>query len=141
MIADPISSQGECDVDPNILAGVPLFDGVPEDEMTSIAAMFEDKRVFMGERFTEKDDFGYSFFVVVEGAVRVDREDGTSRELDAPEFFGEVALVNGSRRTATVTATQNCRVARMMTWDFDRLLSTSPTVGARIKAAADERAG
>lgn len=127
-------------MDPSLLTNVPLFDGLSELELRTVSTMFEEKSALMGDRLTDEDDFGYSFFVVLDGRLRVEIDDTTTREIVTGDFFGEVALVTGSRRTASVIAAESCRLARMMSWDFRALMEASPVVAERLTAAAAERA-
>jgi CRP/FNR family cyclic AMP-dependent transcriptional regulator len=116
-----------------------LFDGMADDEASATAELFEEGRYLMGDRVTHENDFGYSFFIVVEGKVRVNVGDEVVAELVAGDHFGEVALVSGERRNATVTAIESCRLAKIMTWDFPKLLEEHPTLAGRIRASAEKR--
>lgn len=121
------------------LTGAPLFDGMTDDERETAAALFQPVRVLMGEPLTAEGDFGYSFFVVMSGRVKVDLGDDGSVELGPGDHFGEVALVTGNRRNATVTALEGCELAKIMTWDFGELMNQSPALASRIQASADAR--
>jgi CRP-like cAMP-binding protein len=125
---------------PDSLAGIPLFADMADDELEATAALFSPTRVLMGEELTTVDDFGYSFFIVLEGTVRVARDDGAQVDLGAGDHFGEVALVTGGRRNATVKAMETCHLAKMMTWDFQTLMDSNPTLAERLKKVAEERA-
>ncbi len=116
-----------------------LFDGMADDEASATAELFQEGRYLMGDRVTAEDDFGYSFFIVVEGRVRVNVGDEVVAELGVGEHFGEVALVTGERRNATVTALESCRLAKIMTWDFPKLLEEHPTLAERIQTSAEKR--
>ena len=126
-------------MDHQALAGVPLFAGMSDRELQDCAACFEQKRVLMGERLTTEDDYGYSFFLVLEGRVRVEIDDEAVVELGPGDHFGEVALVTGSKRNATVKALEACQLAKIMTWDFQELMTNNATLAARLQAVAEER--
>ncbi len=127
-------------MDQQALQATALFEGMSEAEVEESAAAFEPKRVFMGEELTREGDFGYSFFVVLSGRVRVEIGGESVAELEAGDHFGEVALVNGDKRNATVKALETSELAKIMTWDFQELLETNPTLAGRLKAVAEERA-
>ena len=93
----------------------------------------------MGDRVTREADFGYSFFVVIDGRVQVEVGDEVVAELGPGDHFGEVALVTGDKRNATVKALETCRLAKIMTWDFPKLLEEHPTLAGRIQESADRR--
>jgi CRP-like cAMP-binding protein len=127
-------------IDHNVLANVPLFKGMSDEELQDCAKLFEQTRVLMGDVLTAKDDFGYSLCIVLEGQVKVDVDGEMVAELGAGEHFGEVALVTGAKRNATVTAMETCQLAKIMIWNFDELTEKSPNLAARLKAVAEERA-
>ena len=127
-------------IDHNVLANVPLFKGMSDEELQGCAKLFEQTRVLMGDVLTAKDDFGYSLCIVLEGQVKVDVDGEMVAELGAGEHFGEVALVTGAKRNATVTAMETCQLAKIMIWNFDELTEKSPNLAARLKAVAEERA-
>ncbi|MEM7339597.1 MAG: cyclic nucleotide-binding domain-containing protein [Actinomycetota bacterium] len=121
------------------LTGAPLFDGMSDAERETAAALFQPVRVLMGEQLTSEGDFGYSFFVVLAGRVKVDVGPDEPVELGPGDHFGEVSLVTGNRRNATVTALEGCELAKIMTWDFPELMNQHPALASRIQASADER--
>ena len=98
-----------------------------------------EHRVLMGQELTEEDDFGYSFFLVLSGSVKVTVAGAVVATLSAGDHFGEKALVSGERRNATVTATETCRLAKMMTWDFNELLAQHPSLARRLEEVAADR--
>ena len=116
-----------------------LFEGMSAEELTRKLELFEPIRRMAGERVTQKDDFGYSLFLVISGRLSVDAGDGVIAEVGAGDCFGEVSLVTGEKRNATVTALETCDLAKIMMWDFDELLTEHPVLAARIKAIVDER--
>lgn len=126
-------------MDTNELAGVELFQGLTPDQLEACAELFKADRVLMGEHLTDESDFGYSFFVVLEGQVVVKVNGSEVARLNDGDFFGETALVTGDRRNATVIAAETTRLAKLMTWDFQELMAQSPELAARIEAAAEER--
>ena len=126
-------------MDQQALAGVTLFDGMSDDELNECAAAFKHARGLMGENLTSQDGFGYSFFIVLSGRVQVEIGGETVAELGAGDYFGEVALVRGEKRNATVRALETCELAKIMTWDFKELMADHPTLAGRLKAVADER--
>jgi len=116
-----------------------LFEGMSAEELTRKLELFEPIRRMAGERVTQKDDFGYSLFLVISGRLSVDAGDGVIAEVGAGDCFGEVSLVTGEKRNATVTALETCDLAKIMMWDFDELLTEHPVLAARIKAIVDGR--
>ena len=117
----------------------PLFDGMSDDELALAASLFEPIRRMAGERVTREADFGYSLFLVLKGRVSVNHDGDQIAELGVGDHFGEVSLVTGNKRNATVTALETCELGKIMTWDFQDLLQQHPTLAARIEAVAKDR--
>ena len=116
-----------------------LFEGMSDEELARKVDLFEPIRRLAGERVTKEDDYGYSLFLVVSGRLKVDIGGDEIAEIQAGDCFGEVSLVTGKKRNATVTALETCELAKIMTWDFGSLMEEHPVMAARIKAIADER--
>ncbi len=121
------------------LAGVPLLGGMSEEQVGAIAPQFHEVHVRSGEELTHEDDHGATFFIVLDGNVSVKVHDEKVAELGPGDHFGEVALVTGQRRNATVKAIDTCRLAKMMAWDFNELIDAHPALAARIATAAAQR--
>ena len=80
------------------------------------------------------------FFVVLEGTVRVEREGEEVATIGAGDFFGEIALLEDDRRTATVTSVGRVRAAVMDAANFFEMCAEIPLDGpARSSAIALER--
>lgn len=126
-------------MDRQLLTGIPLFDGMTDEEVQDCAGAFQQSQVLMGQEVTTQDDFGYSFFVVLSGRVRVDIDESSVIELNAGDHFGEVSLVTGEKRNATVKALETCQLAKMMTWDFQELRKRNDSFEARIQAVIADR--
>ena len=126
-------------IDVDTLHAFSLFDGMTDAELETCATLFEPIKRLPGERVTREDDFGYSLFLVISGRLRVDTHGEEVAEIAAGDFFGEVSLVTGKRRNATVTALEMCELAKIMTWDFSELLERNPMLAGRIKVVAEQR--
>jgi CRP-like cAMP-binding protein len=121
------------------LARVPLFDCLSEDERAEIGGWFELKRASEGALLTGQGASGYSFFVLVYGTANVTVAGEPVSTLGAGDFFGEVAILDGGRRTATVTATSEVAFLALFGTDVRRLQSAFPEVAARLEAAMHDR--
>lgn len=126
-------------VDHNQLSGIALFDGLSDDELQACAELMQEQRVLMGEHLTEESDFGYSFCVVLSGRVAVDVGGEVVNEIGAGGHFGEVSLIKDDRRNATVTATETCVVAKVMTWNFEKFCAVSPLLKDRLTEISESR--
>jgi cAMP-dependent protein kinase regulator len=94
------------------LAGVPLLANLPADALVSLAERMERRELEPGEAVLREGEEGHHFYVVLTGMLAVHRQDvGQRRVLMPGEYFGEVALVEGIPRTATVSAVAASTVA------------------------------
>jgi Cyclic nucleotide-binding domain/EamA-like transporter family len=80
-----------------------------------------------------------AFFVIERGRVSVTRDGREVAELGPGEFFGELALLDGGRRTATVVAETDLRVRVISGREFGRMLRKLPTLAAAVRGAAGRR--
>ena len=127
--------------DTSDLAAVPLFASLSEAELAEVAALFEVKDVRAGVRLVGEGTTGHSFFLIQDGEVSVSADGAEVATLGAGDFFGEVALLAGGRRTATVTTTAPTRVLVLFGNDLARLRTRHPGVAAEIDAAMRARRG
>jgi len=118
---------------------VPLLSDMTDDELANVAAHFTEVHVRSGDALTHEDEYGATFYIVLDGQVRVKIHDEAVVDLGPGDHFGEVALVTGERRNATVKAIDSCRLAKMMGWDFAELLVKNPALADRIRTAAENR--
>ena len=121
------------------LASVPLFAGMTDEQLADAADMFHEVHVRSGDELTREAEHGHTFFIVLDGSVRVKVDDEPVAELGPGQHFGEVSLVRGTRRNATIKAIDSCRVAKMMNWDFTALMEANPQLASRIEKAASDR--
>ena len=84
-------------------------------------------------------EWPYEFFAIEEGTAEVRRGDQLLAELGPGDFFGEMALVGDTRRNATVVATSPLTVVVMTGQAFRQTARELPEVGAKIRAAIEER--
>lgn len=124
-----------------LLKSVPLFSGCSKKELRQIGLIADEIDLPAGTELTREGTRGREFFVLVEGTADVVRDGRSINTMQAGDFFGEVALL-GPRweRTATVVATSPMRLLVMARRQFRELLFAAPSVAARIRGAATQRA-
>lgn len=88
----------------DLLRLVPLFNGLTERSFEAIASLASEIDYATAEELVRQGTPGESFIIIVTGSARVDRDGKMLRELGPGDFLGEIALIDGSPRTATVTA-------------------------------------
>jgi CRP-like cAMP-binding protein len=128
-------------MDVAILDGVPLFEGLTPDQRQRFADRLEPVDVPAGWFLLNQGSYPEGFFVVLEGEVTVERDGAEIGRLGRGEFFGEIALLEDDRRTATVTTATRVRAAVMDAADFFEMCAQIPEVSSRITSAAMRRSG
>ncbi|HVH53128.1 MAG TPA: cyclic nucleotide-binding domain-containing protein [Actinomycetota bacterium] len=122
--------------DIELLGRVPLFDGLSRALLGRVAALTEEITYNAGRVIVEKDTPGRAFYVIVDGMARVVKgQIVTARreaELGPGDFFGELALLDGERRAATVIATTDLTTIRIERTDFRRLLREEPELALKL---------
>ncbi len=117
------------------LADVPIFAGLPKRHLEKIAKLAVTKRYDEDAKMVIAGDQGESFFVVLEGTALVTAGHFTDVVIGPGDFFGEMALLDGFPRSATVTAETPVQVMIVTRSKFMKLLESEPTIGiAMLKA-------
>lgn len=105
------------------LRKVPLFEDMDVEYLHGIARHCEQKDVDAGAVLVEQGEPGHELIVIMSGAARVERDGQTIARLGAGNYVGEMALLDGSSRSATVVADGPTRVISLSHRIFDSLLS------------------
>ena len=126
-------------VEPARLRPIPLFEGIHDADVEMIAERMEERLVGQGEHLTREGASGYFFFVILEGTASVERQGELLAELGPGDFFGEGAILEATRRNATVTATSEMTVGALFGADFAKYEHDSPELHARITAVMADR--
>jgi len=118
---------------------VPLFTGLSKRELEQIASIADEIDLREGKVLTEQGKSAREFFVLLEGSADVSKDGRRINQLADGDFFGEIALVSRSARTATVTATTPVRALVITDRSFRRLLEHSPEIQLKVLEALAER--
>ncbi len=121
------------------LADVPIFAGLSKRHLEKIAKIAVTKRYAQDAKMVIAGDQGESFFVLLEGTALVSAGDFTAVVLGAGDFFGEMALLDGFPRSATVTAESEVDVMIVTRRRFIKLLESEPTIGIAMLKALSRR--
>lgn len=114
------------------LSRVPMFSACSRQELQAIARRSTDVSFPAGEVLLREGEPGYEAFVIVDGAVEVSRGGREVAVLGAGDFFGELALLDRSPRTATVTTVAPTEAVVLTLQEFDALLEEAPTLARKI---------
>jgi voltage-gated potassium channel len=112
-----------------VLESIPLFVAVPKRQLRKIAALTREARYRRGTAIVRAGEKGHDFYVVLDGAASVVRPRGLpSIPLGPGSYFGEMALIDGEVRSATVMAESDVHCLRLSRAPFLRLVKGEPEV-------------
>ncbi len=110
------------------LAGVPLFAGLSRGHLKRVARLAHLRSYADGKTLTSAGSRGDAFFVILEGSAHLETPAGHTRELKAGDSFGELALIDGAPRAATIVAVGDVSVARIERAAFLELMREEPPI-------------
>jgi CRP/FNR family cyclic AMP-dependent transcriptional regulator len=116
------------------LATIPLFAELTLDQRARVAGVCEELAIDEGATLLKEGDFGYAMFAITAGTADVVQNGVVVRKLGPGEVFGEIAVLSGGRRTATVIATSPMRVVTVLNRDVWQLEKDAPDVGGALRA-------
>jgi CRP-like cAMP-binding protein len=118
-----------------MLRRVPLFADLDGRELEDIAASMHERRVAAGDVVLEQGAAGAGFFIVDEGMAEVTVDGDSVGTIGPGDYFGEIALLTGSDRTATVTAQSDMVCYGLTTWDFKPLVESNSGIAWKLLTA------
>ncbi|MDL1963351.1 MAG: cyclic nucleotide-binding domain-containing protein [Deltaproteobacteria bacterium] len=117
----------------SFLEKIPLFSSIPYNQLHGIAKLFEPISVKKGEIICKQGESGDTMFIVKSGSVGVyiDREGNEMfvSYLHRGDFFGELSLLTGKARSATIKVILDAKLYRLKQQDFKQLLHKNPSIG------------
>jgi CRP-like cAMP-binding protein len=125
-------------VDGAALASISLFADLDDGDRGRLAQVCSDAQVAAETTLVQEGDFGYAMFAIVSGAAEVTRDDEVIRTLGPGDVFGEIAVLSGGRRTATVTATTPMHLITILNRDVWRLEREEPEIGAALRQTIED---
>jgi CRP-like cAMP-binding protein len=123
----------------DLIKRVPLFADCSRGELEQIAQIADEIDIREGKELTSRGEAGREFFVLLEGEADVSQDGRSINTLGPGDFFGEIALVEDTPRTATVTATTPVRVLVITDRAFRQLLEKQPELQRKVLVALAER--
>jgi voltage-gated potassium channel len=121
------------------LSDVPFFSGLKKKELELISRQADEVDVPAGKVLAQQGTFGDQFFVIEDGTAEVTRDGERVGELGPGDFFGEMALLQEERRTATVTATSPMTLIVMTRASFRAIDKAMPHVHEAVSRAIEQR--
>ena len=120
------------------VARVPLFARLDATAIASVAQLLKPRSVSANQAIVRRGDVADSMYFIMEGEVEVELTP-TPVRLKQGEFFGEIALIQNIRRTATIFSITNCRLLVLEAVDFHRLVDQIPELKDHIERTSEER--
>jgi CRP-like cAMP-binding protein len=122
-----------------MLRRVPLFAGLGRRELEEVARLTDEIDLPAGRALTTEGDYAHEFFIIVAGSARVERDGATVATLRDGDFLGEIALLDGHPRSATVTVEEPSRLLVLGHREFNSLLDRFPTIQREVLLALAAR--
>ena len=122
-----------------LLKRVPLFNGCSKGELRELAKSADELDIREGTVLTREGRPGREFFVLVDGTARVTKAGKKVADLGAGDWFGEIALITNSPRTATVTATSPGDILVITDRRFRSVVETMPSIALKVLATVGDR--
>ena len=122
----------------NLVASVPFFAKLPAARIAEIAGLLQPRVAVPGEAVVRQGERADSMYFIIAGEVEVRLAPGPTR-LGAGDFFGEIALLTDSPRTATVVAATSCQFLVLSAADFRTILTAHADLREVIEQVAQQR--
>jgi CRP-like cAMP-binding protein len=107
------------------LRTVPLFRDFSDEELGHVAQMTKRVEFPEGKTVANQGETGVGFHLIIEGSADVIQDGTTIGRLKPGDYFGEISLIDGGTRSATVTTTTPTTTLSIAAWDFSRLIDHS----------------
>ncbi len=122
-----------------LIHAVPLFHDCGRRDLEMIGRLADEVDVPAGHVLMKQGATAREFFIVIEGSLRVERDGTLLRTLGPGDFAGEIALIDGGPRTATVTVDTPSRLLVVGHREFHSLLQEHPDIQLQVLQALAQR--
>jgi CRP/FNR family transcriptional regulator, cyclic AMP receptor protein len=122
-----------------LLKRVPLFSSCSQRELGAIASLADELHLPAARNLTREGAGGFEFMILVEGEADVVSKGRVVNELGPGDFIGEIALVSGKPRTATVRTRGPSRILVLTASGFRALMHDVPSIQDKVLAAVTAR--
>ena len=124
---------------PDLLRKGPLFSGLDDKELASLAEEFNERRFAAGDSIALEGEGGLMFFVVESGEASVEVRGEQVGKLGPGSAFGEIALIDRRPRTATVTAQSELKTFGLPGFVYRPFVEARPAVAWKLLEAMADR--
>ena len=123
----------------DLLRRVPLFGELRDKDLKMLAESFSERSFRSGDELTTEGAGAAGFFVIESGEAKVTVDGEDRRTLRSGDYFGEIALIDGGTRTATITATSDGRAYGLTSWVFRPLVEKNAAIAWPLLEAMARR--
>jgi voltage-gated potassium channel len=123
-----------------MVARIPIFANLGAGEIAEIMQLLDSRTVRRGEVVARRGEKADAIYLIVSGMVEVELTAGETIRLRDGDFFGEIAILTGDVRNATVRACTETQLLVLEAHDLERLMNRVPEIGRRIREVAHARA-
>jgi CRP-like cAMP-binding protein len=114
------------------LKSVDLFSQIPGEDLAQIALITNEETRENGEEIVAEGEVGDALYIVLDGKVRVHRKEKNIAELGQRECFGEMAILDASPRSASVTAVSDVSLLKISREDFQEIMTDKHAISQGI---------
>ncbi len=125
----------------DVLIRVPLFADLDQSELQLLVDSMRERTFPAGEIVTAEGTAADGFCVIESGDAEVTVQGEPRGAMSGGDYFGEIALLMGSERTATVTATSDLHCYELTPIDFRTIVEGNPTIAWKVMQSMAERLG
>src|SRR6059058_1425307 len=123
----------------DVIRQVPLFTRLSDKELKTLANNFTERAFQAGQELTSEGQGAAGFFVIESGQAAVSVDGEVRRTLGSGDYFGEVALIDGGLRTATITAVTDGKSYGLTPWQFRPLVEENASIAWPLLEAMSAR--
>jgi len=120
-----------------LILKVPIFSGLDETQVSFILSKMNKKEYLKGDIILMEDEVGDTFFIIMEGSVKVTKDSEDGREvilavLSNGNFFGEISLLDGKTRSANAISLEKTKLMILKRHDFLNLIKEFPQISISL---------
>jgi len=121
----------------NALSKVSLFAHLEPKYIKGIAQICTERDFVAGDKLMKQGEDGIGLFIILSGKVKIEKTDQSGRQVELAsngpgDIMGELAVLDGAKRTATVTATEPTKCLVLAAWEFMSFMKVHPEVAIQI---------
>lgn len=137
-------SREQIDLNPQELRAIPIFEGLDDETIERVASKLETERHESGSIVIDEGDEGNKFYIIAQGGIEISTRGSRNEKLilnvrSDGEYFGEIALLENTKRMATARAQTPVTLLSLSRDHFDAIVGADPQLRQRLKEAADSR--